>query len=201
MNLDKDRLHKALSLLGQILEREHAQDTHFVVCGGSALIMRGLISRMTRDVDIIAFLSHGGEQPGQLHYVPALPGTLSKAASQVASDLGLDKNWLNTWPKDLLQLGLPEGFSTRLDTRSYSKNLFISFISRFDQIHFKVYAAVDSGPGRHVDDLMALAPNFTEMKQAAMWAMRQDPSPEFKATLLDMLNALHYERVAEKLQK
>lgn len=31
------------------------------------------------------------------------------------------------------------------------------------------------------------------------WAMQQDPSPEFKTTLVDMLKALNYETVTEKL--
>ncbi|MBN1983513.1 MAG: hypothetical protein JW795_18390 [Chitinivibrionales bacterium] len=50
-----------------------------------------------------------------------------------------------------------------------------------------------------MDDLLALHPDNTEMEQAAIWAMQQDSSPEFKATLRDMLRTLNYECVAEKL--
>ena len=58
-----------------------------------------------------------------------------------------------TGPADLLKYGLPEGFKERLQTKIYGQELTVHYISRVDQIHFKVYASVDSGPGRHVDDL------------------------------------------------
>ena len=199
MKFNKDYLIKALSLLGHVLEREQTPHIHFVVCGGSSLIMMGLIARTTKDVDIVAFVSKQSENAGQLQYASSLPEILLKAASHVAADLGLDEDWLNTGPKDLLKYGLPEGFMDRLHTRCFGEMLTVSFIDRLDQIHFKVYAAVDGGPGRHVDDLLALKPDHGEMERAAFWAMQQDPSTEFKTTLVDMLKALNYETVTEKL--
>lgn len=195
MELDQNQLNNALSLLGRILEREKSESFHIVVCGGSSLIITGLISRTTKDVDVVALYSSGGI----LQYANPLPERLLRAAFQVADNLGLDRNWLNNGPKDLLRAGLPDGLVDRLYTKYFGKQLTVSFIDRFDQIHLKVYAAVDGGPGRHVDDLVALKPTQEEMKLASLWAMKQDPSKEFKSTLIDMLKALRYEILAETL--
>ncbi len=73
------------------------------------------------------------------------------------------------------------------------------FIERLDQIHFKVYAAVDSGPGRHIDDLRTLNPTEEEIELAAKWAMTHDPSEEFCETLKDMLRRIGYESVANRV--
>ena len=89
----------------------------------------------------------------------------------------------NTGPADLLDFGLPEGFIDRLETHSYGDYLAVYFASRFDQIHFKFYAAVDQGPGKHSEDLEALAPTREELLRAARWARTHDPSPGFEREL------------------
>jgi len=175
MNINQTILTQALQLLGGILDRDdRAKPIHFVVCGGSSLLMMGLVTRTTRDVDIIAYISTEHHTPGTLQYANAIPGFLSNAAKRVAADLGLDENWLNTGPRNLLQYGLPEGFRKRLHTKCYGKKLTVSFIDRLDQIHFKMYAEVDSGPGRHVNDLLALQPTLEEVELAAKWTLLQD---------------------------
>jgi len=124
---------------------------------------------------------------------------LLKAAHQVAVDLGLDENWLNAGPADLVDLGLPPGFTARLHQKRYGNQVTVNFISRIDQIYFKLYAAVDRGPGYHVDDLLALQPTMEEMGAAAAWAVTHDISPAFKLILKDMLVKLGYELVAETI--
>ena len=197
MNLNGHQLDKTLVLLGQLLEREGSDPIHIVVCGGASLIITGMVQRTTKDVDVVAIISD--REKKRLQYADPLPATLLKAANQVAADFGLDESWLNNDPKDLLKFGLPDGFINRLHTRIYGSRFTVSFIGRFDQIHFKVYAAVDGGPGRHVDDLLALNPDRAEIEQAAFWAMGQDSSKEFKNTLKEMLEVLHFEKVAGKL--
>ncbi len=202
MNLNQNVLNQALNLLGGVLERDNnAKPIHLVVCGGSSLIMLNLISRTTRDVDIIAYLSYENDATGKLKYASTLPDFLKEAAARVANDLGLDKNWMNTGPKDLLRFGLPEGFRDRLHMKNYGAKLTISFIDRIDQIHFKMYAAVDSGPGRHVDDLLTLNPTKEEIAQAVNWVLIQDSSPAFKQLLIEMLKALNYDYVTAKFEK
>ncbi len=197
MKLNIDQIGKNLFLLGHILEREGSDPIHLVVCGGASLIITGMVQRTTKDVDVVAIISD--HEKKRLQYADPLPASLLKAAKQVADDFGLDGNWLNNDPKDLLKFGLPEGFIDRLHTKIFGSRLTVSFIGRFDQIHFKVYAAVDGGPGRHVDDLLALNPDRAEIEQAAFWAMGQDSSKEFKNTLKEMLEVLHFENVAKKL--
>lgn len=66
-------------------------------------------------------------------------------------------------------------------------------------VYFKVFAAVDSGPGRHVDDLMELKPSPDEMEKAALWAMTHDRSVEFQMVLVSMLRQMGFKDVAERI--
>ena len=51
--LAKDTLEQALALLGGIRDRApEAHSISLVVCGGSALIATGLVTRTTKDVDV-----------------------------------------------------------------------------------------------------------------------------------------------------
>ncbi len=56
-----------------------------VVCGGSALIALGLIQRATKDVDVVALM----DSERRLVSPAPLPGSLLKAAKEVARDMGL----------------------------------------------------------------------------------------------------------------
>lgn len=197
--LNKNRLNEALTLLNNRLELTDSEPVSLVVCGGSALIFIDMIDRTTKDVDVLGIMVDKNG-PGQVLAAPdPLPETLKKAASQVAKDLGLEENWLNTGPKDLLQYGLPEGCMERLREKKYGRLLTVHFVGRIDQIHFKLYASVDSGPGRHVDDLIALQPTEEEMEKSARWAMTHDPSENFRTVLKDMLRKIGYGKVAEKI--
>lgn len=149
-----------------------------IIIGGSALLALGVLERATRDVDIVA-LRAGSELQGP----DPLPQALRIARDRVARDFSLPENWLNTGPASLLDLGLPEGFVDRLETRSHGDSLTVHVASRFDQIHFKLYAAVDQGPGKHAQDLEALDPTHEELLQAARWARTHDPSPGFEREL------------------
>ena len=55
-NLNSDTLNQALELLGIRLRQNNAAPIGIVVCGGSALILTGLIPRSTKDVDVIALM-------------------------------------------------------------------------------------------------------------------------------------------------
>lgn len=83
--------------------------------------------------------------------------------------------------------------------KDYGERLSVYFIGRLDQIHFKLFAAVDSGPGRHVADLQELKPTSAEMEQASRWAVQHDPSDGFRMVLLSMLKELDFSNVAERL--
>jgi hypothetical protein len=174
-------------LLGALAEQLQAlgSSVEIVVIGGSALTALGLVSRATRDVDLLAIAEHGELRPAE-----PLPHFLLAARAAVAADFGLAENWLNAGPTDLLKWGLPGGFMSRVVTRFYKTVLTVHFASRFDQIHFKLFAMVDQGGGRHEADLRALDPSQSELAAAARWSITQDPSPGYRLVLVDALHAL-----------
>jgi hypothetical protein len=168
------------------------------VCGGSALIAVRLITRTTEDVDIVALM----DERDQLIDPHPLPPFLLEAASEVAQILGLSEGWLNNDPSrgegGLFQMGLPEGFVSRLFRKNYGQLLTVYFAGREDQIHFKLYAAVDRG-GYHIADLVSLNPNEDELTCAARWAMTHDVSPSFRGAMKTLLKELGYGQAAEDI--
>ncbi len=159
--LDGEALETVFQSLAIRLQENGSGPFEIVICGGSALILSGLISRTTKDVDIVALAASGLLLPPD-----PLPEALKKAAVEVAEDLGISLEWLNNGPSrgegGLFQMGLPAGLAGRLHTRRYGARLTVHFIDRLDQIHFKLYAAADRG-GYHIADLQALGPTATEI--------------------------------------
>lgn len=195
--LDTKLLDEALNLLAELTADHPPQ--HWVVCGGSSLLALGLGNRdKTRDVDVLARV-----EPDGLITARPLPDWLYKAAEEVRSQLGLMENWFNTGPSDdsFFRFGFPEGMAERLIPRSYGPdgNLCISFISRYDQIFFKLYATADSDMGRHYEDLQNLQPTAEELLAAARWTRTQDPSDGFLFVLGEVLKALGHESLIAQL--
>jgi hypothetical protein len=177
-------LEEALELLGQLLF-DRGQTFEVVAIGGGGLLLIGVIDRPTRDLDLVAFL----EGDTLVAVENALPVALSDAVADVARVLNLPTNWMNGGPTSLLRFGLPEGFRYRLQRRAYG-GLGVSLASRFDQIHFKLYAAADDKPlGKHHADLKQLKPTRDELVAAARWAMTHDPSEGFRLILSGVLKA------------
>jgi hypothetical protein len=180
--VEPSRIDDALSALGELLKAADAP-LEIVVIGGAALQVLGLITRPTADVDVVAILDQS------LRSADPLPVPLAKAARRVAVDFGMSDDWLNPGPTAMLQWGLPDGFVERLTARSYGA-LTAHFASRFDQIHFKLFACADLGGGRHEADLTALHPTRAELLAAAAWTRTQDPSPGFRSLLAAALERL-----------
>jgi hypothetical protein len=176
-----ERADELLGALGEQLEAA-VQPFDLVVIGGSALLALGLVVRTTRDVDVLAIAGPEGLVPAD-----PLPSALAQARDRVAQDFGLPTDWLNPGPTELLRLGLPDGFLSRVETRTYGPSLTIRYASRFDQIHFKLYAMVDQGAGRHEADLRALDPTADELVAAARWTRTHDPSEGFRQELVAAL--------------
>lgn len=190
---NSSEVERALATLGEVLQHR-AQRADVVLIGGSALILLGLQVRATKDVDVVA-LHHRGK----LVSAEPLPEPLREAAAAVAHDLGLTPNWLNPGPTSLLQLGLPRGFLGRCIVREFGA-LQAHVAGRYDQIHFKLYAAVDQGPrSKHRTDLEALAPTRDELIAAGRWCRTHDPSPGFLHGLTQLLAQLGAEVSDEEL--
>jgi hypothetical protein len=184
-DITPDSTERILRALGEQLALR-GERFELVVIGGSALLALGLVERPTRDVDIVALRSNGG-----LEDADPLPQGLRVAGDLVARDFSLEPDWLNSGPTKLLDFGFPEGFADRLERRDYGSCLVVHFASRLDQIHFKLYAAVDEGgPGKHEADLKALAPTETELVAAARWSRSHDPSDGYAQELRGALGFL-----------
>lgn len=195
--LTQEFLETALESLSIRLRQNGSEPFELVVCGGSALILTGAVPRTTKDVDVAALIRNRA-----LISPDPLPAELLTACHEVARDLGLPEWWLNNGPSrnpgGLYQFGLPEGLLERLTSKTYGDRLTIHFISRYDQIHLKLYASVDRG-GYHVDDLLKLEPTTEELVSAAHWARTHDPSEGFAMMLKSMLEQLEYNDAAERI--
>ena len=199
LQISHENLGRALKLLAGKLGLAQTETVRLVVCGGAALIAMNLRRRTTKDMDVVALLNAAHEPVSP----DPLPDFLLKAADQVARDLGLFEGWLNNGPSrgegGLFQMGMPEGFAGRLTERRYGPRLTVYFIARFDQIHFRLYAAADQRDGTHLNDLEALRSMAAELEAAARWAMTHDVSDGFKMVLKELLTQLGYESVAETI--
>ena len=184
MELSPDALDRVLTALAEQLLADGAA-FELVVIGGSALLALGHATRTTKDVDVVALA-----EDGALRIARPLPEPLEQAAARVMRDFGLPGGWLNTGPTDLLRWGLPEGFWERTVVRHYGPALTVRFAGRRDQVHFKLYAAVDRSGGRHEADLRALPPTDEELVAAAKWSIGHDPSPGYRALLEQALTQL-----------
>lgn len=191
-------IERALHLLGERLAFSNAPPTALLVVGGSALSISGLVVRTTKDIDVVALVTDASPGKGVLQKAKPLPDYLTAAAELVARDLELGLNWLNADPADLLDFGLPDGCLERSEPRDYGSHLRVYFIGRYDQIHLKLYAAVDQG-GRHLVDLVTLDPAPDELREAAHWARTHDPSIGFRESLVSLLTQLGYAELADEL--
>jgi hypothetical protein len=188
------QLETALRALGELLA---ARSLHYevVFIGGGSLILRGLVSRpTTKDLDIL-----GRWTPAGVERMHPMPEPLRQAVVDVANAYGLAEDWVNLGSESLLDLGLPDGFASRLERRDYN-GLVAWLAGRFDMVCFKFYAAVDQGPrSRHFQDLRELGPNRDELLAAASWSVTHDPSPAFRALLAEMLAQLGVENADASL--
>lgn len=111
--LSSENLEQALAALSGFLDDAGTPRETLVIIGGSALISLGLISRTTKDVDIMA----GVDAERGLVDPRPMSEALRAAAEGVAREMDLDPHWLNTGPADQMLAGLPAGFLPRLTRR------------------------------------------------------------------------------------
>jgi len=127
-----------------------------VICGGAALISLGIVSRETRDVDVL---------------LPEIDSELESAAKKIAPQFQLKESWLNNGPRDLIK-ELPTGWENNCNEIYRGQNLIVLAISRMDLIRSKLYAACDRS--EHLPDLIALKPAPDEIRKAEAWVLERD---------------------------
>lgn len=185
MNLGSgDDVRQALSALGQELADEKRPKIALLICGGAALGISGFVSRTTSDVDVLglADCSSGLQQP---------PAWLWNSAGKVAAILGLEQNWLYDAASALSEMGLPKGIVERATRHRFGPSLEIAVASRLDLIALKCFAAIDPKARRqHLEDLVDLHPDKTEMDFAATWLLDRPSSPEFRRAVAQLYDVL-----------
>ena len=191
----KAEIDRILAALGDQLAAAGSEPLDLLVCGGSALHALHLVTRTTKDVDVVARIE-GGD--GAMCRPDPFPQALAGAIAKVARDFGLKDDWFNPGPASALDFGLPEGVLKRAEVAHYGSHLTVRFFSRYDQIHFKLYAAVDQG-GKHYADLLALNPTAEELLAAAKWSMTHDVSEAYKGEVKRILIGMGHNNVAERL--
>jgi hypothetical protein len=132
-----------------------------VVIGGAALNLLGVVTRETRDCDILD---------------PPVAAELLEAARAFAAQrraLGevLRDDWLNSEPASLAR-DLPDGWKTRLMVVFTGAALTLRSLGRPDLLKTKLFAYCD----RRTDlaDCLALAPTPQELADALPWVEYQD---------------------------
>ncbi|WAC18930.1 hypothetical protein OVA24_16990 [Luteolibacter sp. SL250] len=201
MDLDAERVTTALKLVGRLLTQRRQGPFHLVVCGGSALVARGLISRSTIDVDLLANVNHV-EGEYRISPLPCpMPAELSKAARDVAGEMVLKENWLNADASWVFPgLGdLPEWFWLDVERRAYGMDLTVDYVSRRGQIFLKTYAVLNREQERDVEDLLALAPDRAETLEAVRWVLANMEMLEHRERLPHVLGILGHEDIIAEI--
>lgn len=148
-----------------------------VATGGAALALLGIITRETRDCDLIE---------------PELSSVLLEASRAFATghrEQGeiLRDDWLNNGPASLGPL-LPEGWRSRLQLIHQGEAIRLWSLGRPELLLSKLFALCDRG--LDLGDCLALAPSAEELAQDETWIVAQDQHPDWpvhvKATLEDL---------------
>lgn len=145
--------------------------------GGAALNLLGVISRPTKDCDI-------------LH--PQLPPEIARAARAFADEMReageiLDGDWLNNGPSSLTKL-LPSRWEDRLQPAFAGAALVLQSLGRSDLLCTKLFALCDRG--LDLADCVALGPSPSELQVVLPWLEWQDAHPDWpthvRSTLADL---------------
>jgi len=149
----------------------HGLRLEAVVIGGSALALLDVITRETRDFDIL---------------VPVLTLELESAARSFAAQQRrqgepLRDDWLNNGPTQLGDV-LPAGWRDRLQLVFVGTAIRLDTLGRADLMKTKLFALCDRGTD--LGDCLALAPTVDELNEASPWVALQDGHPDWPAHVL-----------------
>lgn len=139
-----------------------------VIVGGAALGLLGIISRPTRDCDV-------------LH--PRVPAAIQSAARDFAAECRgageiLADEWLNNGPSSLID-DLPDGWADRLQIAHEGEAVTLRTLGRLDLLRSKLFALCD----RAIDlpDCLALRPSKDELEELLPWLEARDANPDWPA--------------------
>lgn len=148
-----------------------------VVVGGAALALLGVITRETRDCDVL---------------YPQLPDDVRDAARDFAevrraAGDALEDDWLNNGPASLAD-ALPEGWLDRLQPAYSGRAITLRSLGRLDLLRSKLFALCDRG--LDLADCVALAPTAEELAIVLPWLELQDANHGWPVHVREVFNDL-----------
>ncbi len=135
--------------------------TSFYICGGASLILQGITSRSTKDIDVIE---------------PDIPADLEGDIIIIARKLGLGPQWINIGPSSIVS-NLPVNWKHRVELVFEGDYIEVYSISREDIIFSKFWAMCDRQ--QDADDLCALVPSKEELDIAFNRVVQCDGNPKW----------------------
>lgn len=154
-----------------------------VIIGGAALNLLGVISRFTRDCDVLD---------------PNIPHEVLNASQDFAAKVRqgggvLRDDWFNNGPSSLKKT-LPRTWQKNIQPLYKGKALVLHTLGRADLLKRKLFAFCDRGTDR--DDCMKLKPTREELIQALPWVKIQDVNVDWpkhvEDTIAELARALGY---------
>ena len=148
-----------------------------VVIGGAALVLLGVVDRVTRDCDVLQ---------------PDLPLPIAEAAIAFAVETRkggdeLADDWLNNGPSALIK-ALEPGWEGRVVRLFTGRALRLSVPGRSDLLCSKLWALCDRLTD--FDDCVALAPSAAELAAVLPWLEVQDLNPDWPQHVREQLDRL-----------
>jgi hypothetical protein len=199
--IDPTATHPLLRELNDALAIEGAEPVDWIICGGTALGILGLVQRPTRDVDVISGWSSATLQIVQIdRFPPAVERAIVRVADAHPELKSSGISWVNLGPRGLIDFGLPPGCTGRLTPCTIGTHLTLRLPDRRDLIAFKLFAAADAAHGRqsvHKSDLRAMSPSDEELRFAIDWVITiPDSNHQLRAELREFLQELGHEDLA-----
>ena len=151
-----------------------------IVVGASALVLLGIIDRMTRDIDLIN------------NSIP------QKVRDQIEifakKNIGLDSNWINC-SSAVLRKNLQPGWESRLREIFRGKSLRLQTLSRKDLLITKLIGYCDRGTD--IYDCIGMKPSQKELKTSFHWVRQQDSEKRWpkhvQKCFVELSRRLNYE--------
>lgn len=143
---------------------KRGQKFEAIVIGGAALSILGIITRETRDVDV-------------LH--PEIPKDILESSIEFAlitkiQDTKLKENWLNAGPESLRKYLRPQ-WQNRVINLFNGNAIFLQTLGRTDFIGTKVLAFCDRG--FDFQDCLDMKPTKVELLEILPWVQAYDANP------------------------
>lgn len=148
---------------------ENDEEFEMIIIGGGALVLLGIISRSTRDIDCLS---------------PEIPAKIKKLSEEFAknSGLSLNKDWLNNGPQSIVN-DLSPGWRDRLQLAFKGESITLHTLSRIDLIKTKISAMC--ARGSDLNDVINLKPTLSELTETRSWLLSFDNNDQKWSKIVD----------------